>query len=185
MLRHFGKAENDLGTWFDFGFTKEGDKRGPAPFKLRVRRIPASVVDTIDERHKGREAFEVKDGLRRRVRDLETVADGLVDKAAWAWTDAEGLEIEVADEEGATWWTKALGREVAVGERVKPSGRELTAEVKKLVISELKPFALTIQTDEETGREKEVWLELGVWIVGRAAELQRDFVKAREADQKN
>lgn len=182
-LKHFGKPDNDLGTWYDFGEDR--------PFRLRVRRIPASVVERIDERRKPT-SFEVRDGMRRPVRDLEAVAEGLVEKATWAWTDAEGLEIEVADQEGAAFWSRQLGREVAVGETVSPSGKELTAEAKRLVIQELKPFARVIVRDaagtvqvDETGRPREQWLEVGVFIVGKAAEMQRDFVGRQQEKEKN
>lgn len=174
-LKHFGKPENDEGTWFPFGLDK--------PFEMRIRRIPSGVAEKIDARHRGRESFEVREGIRRPVRELDAIAEGLAEKAAWAWTDARGLEVQVGDEESAGFWRKATGDDsIAVGQVVELAGERLTAETKKLVLRELRPFAREKNPDDPSKTQD---VEIGVFVIRRAFELQRDFVKASEADSGN
>lgn len=173
-LKHFGKPENDEGVWFPFGLE--------APFKLRIRRLSAGVSEKIDARHKGKSHFEVIEGIRRPIRDLEAITDGLADKAAWCLTDAEGLQIEIADQESLEFWQKSTGLDdLTVGGVVDLQGDRLTAEVKRLLIREIRPFAQ--EKDEETGKPADV--EFGMFIIRKAGALQKGHQAAREADAGN
>lgn len=167
-LKHFGKAENDEGTWFPFGLE--------APFKVRVRRLSPGIAEKIDARYKGKTHFETIEGIRRPIRDLESITDGLADKAAWCLTDAEGLQLEIADEESLAYWTKAGVPDLEVGGLVDLQGAILTAEVKRLLIREIRPFAREVNDE---GKAEDV--EFGMFVIRKAGELQRGHAKV-EAD---
>jgi hypothetical protein len=164
-LKDFGKAEHDPGQWVDFGLDK--------PFRLRIRRIPSDVWDEIDKRHRGKESFEVRDGVRRRVQDGDSMVESLQEKASWAWTDAEGLEVEIAHEEASKLWTKLVGRELSVGEALVLAGDVLTTAVKKRVLTHLRPIARVELQD------------IGSFVVLEAARMQKEFASGKEAEAKN
>lgn len=176
-LKDYGKAEHDPGAWVDFGIDK--------PFRLRVRRIPPDVWEEIDRRHRGKDSFEVRDGIRRRVQDQDVVVAALTDKAIFAWVDAEGLEVDIEHEDAAKLWTGLLGREVAVGSRLSLTGESLNASVKRRIFAHLKPIARVEDTDEETGQVKVDKRDIASFIVLEAARLQSEFASAREEEQKN
>lgn len=169
ILKDFGKPDNDLGVWFPFG--------EDAPFEVRVRRIPYDVQQRIGKRY-GRETFIVTDGIKRPHvdRTLEEQTNWLLDQAVWAWTDAKGLEIEVADEEGARLWTGLLKREVTAGEVIALDAGTLTAEVKRRVMTQLRPFAR--MTDPETNAKERH--DLATFLVLKAAQLQAETAKDAE-----
>lgn len=176
-LKDYGKGENDPGTWVDFGLDK--------PFRLRLRRIPQDVWEAIDKRHLKTGNFEVRDGIRRRVKDQDEVVAALTDKALFAWTDADGLEVEIAHEDSAALWGKLLSRTISVGETVSLTGNALTHAVKLRVLEHLKPIARVEEVDEETGSKSIERREIGSFIVLEAAKLQRDFAKIEEERAKN
>lgn len=164
-LKAFGKAENDEGEWFPFG--------EDAPFRLRIRRIPHTEAERIEKRHEKGKAFEVVSGIRRPIRDVEAILNTMTDKAIWCWTDSD-LEIEIADDEAA----KLFGAEV--GQVVKLEGKALTAQVKKFVLREIRPFA---NTENEDG--KPVQVDIGIFILKKAMEQQRDLLSEEERAEKN
>ena len=170
-LKDYGKAENDPGEWVDFGEDK--------PFRLRVRRIPGDVADEIDRRHLGKPQYEVKGGVKRPIHDIDGLVKALTDKAVWAWTDSEGLEIDIADEEAAKLWGKLLNRDVETGATVALQGNALTADAKRRVLAHLRPFARMRVTDSETGGHTEEHHDIGRFIVLEAARLQRQFADQR------
>ncbi len=169
ILRDFGKSENDLGVWFPFG------EEDPAPFDVRVRRIPFDVAQRIGKRY-GREVMVVVDGVRRPSveRSIEETTKWLLDQAAWAWVDARGLQIEVADEDAKRLWTGLLKREVEVGEVIDLTGPALTSEAKLRILTQIRPFC--IMTDAETGKRERV--DLGTFLVMKAALLQSEAASA-------
>lgn len=175
ILKDFGKSENDLGVWFPFG------EEDPAPFDVRVRRVPYDVAQRIGKRY-GREVMTVVDGVRRPTieRTIEETTKWLLDQAAWSWVDARSLDIEVADEEAAKLWSGLLKREVAAGTVVTLEGAALTHEVKLRVLTQIRPFAQI--TDAEGKRER---VDLGTFLVLKAAMLQTDAGKAEEAARGN
>lgn len=173
-LKDYGKADNDPGEWVDFGLDK--------PFRLRIRRIPADVWDEIDRRHQNqKDTFEIKEGIRRRVKDEVGLLEALTEKALWAWTDAEGLEIEVEHDDAARVWSDLLKREVQRGETITLAGGILTATVKRRVLRHLRPIArVEPKTSDDNERQ-----DIGSFIVLEAARLQQEFAAAREAQAKN
>lgn len=170
ILRDFGRSENDLGVWFPFG--------EEAPFEVRVRRIPYDVQQRISKRY-GRETMLVVDGYKRPHidRSLEEQTNWLLDQAVWAWTDAKGLDIEVADDEGAKLWSGLLKREVQAGEVVTLEGPVLTAEVKRRVLTQIRPFAKMIDTETQRSERHDI----ATFIVLKAAQLQAEASKENEA----
>lgn len=171
ILRDFGKSENDLGIWFNFG------EEHPAPFEVRVRRVPYDVANKISKRY-GKEIMVTVDGLRRPTveRDIDQTTKWLYDQAAWAWVDARGLGLEIADEEAAKLWSGLLKREVKVGETLELSGSALTHEAKMRVLLHIRPFA--VMTDAET--QKKERQDLGTVLVLTAAKLQQGSVDAEQ-----
>ena len=170
ILRDFGKSENDLGVWFNFG------EEDPAPFEVRVRRVPYDVAQRIGKRY-GREVNVLVDGVRRPTveRSLEETTKWLLDQAAWAWVDARGLQIEVGDDEAARLWTGLLKAEQKVGDVIDLSGAFLSHEVKLRVLTQIRPFCL--MTDAEGKRERQ---DLGTFLVLKAAFLQQETAKTEE-----
>jgi hypothetical protein len=169
VLRDYGKSENDLGVWFPFG------EEIPAPFEVRVRRVPYDVAQRIGKRY-GREQMVVTDGVRRPQieRSLEETTKWLLDQAAWAWVDARGLQIEVADDEAARLWTGLLKAEQKVGDVIELSGAFLSHEVKMRVLTQIRPFAS--MTDPETLKKERQ--DFGTFLVLKASLLQQDASKA-------
>ena len=174
ILRDFGRSENDLGVWFPFG--------EEAPFEVRVRRIPYDVQQRISKRY-GRETMIVTDGYKRPHidRNLEEQTNWLLDQAVWAWTDAKGLDIEIADDEGARLWSGLLKKEVAVGEVVTLNAENMTAEVKRRVLTQIRPFAKIL--DPETQRAERH--DIATFLVLKAAQLQAEASKDGEAQRGN
>lgn len=167
-LKHFGKPENDEGTWFKFDSPT-------GAFELRVRRLSPGVSEKIDARHKGKSHFEVIEGIRRPIRDLEAITDGLAEKAAWCLTDARGLKIEIADPEGLAFWKNATKVEaLEVGAEVEIVGDVLSHEVKMLLIRELRPFCPMPSRDDPTKIDE---VEIGMFIIRKAGDLQRGHAK--------
>lgn len=176
-LKDFGKPEHDPGSWVDFGLDK--------PFRLRIRRIPSDVWDDIDKRHRGKETFEIRDGVRRRVQDGDSMIEALQDKAAWAWVDAEGLEIEVAHDEAAKLWGKLIGRDVTVGETLVLNEGVLNNAVKRRVMTHLRPIARVEKFDEEKHETVVERQDIGSFVVLEAARMQKEFASGKEAEAKN
>lgn len=165
ILKDFGKSDNDLGVWVPFG------EEVPPPFEVRVRRIPNDVATKISKRY-GRETVIQHDGIRRPhvERSMDEYTNWLLDQAAWAWVDARGLQIEVADEAGAQLWAGLLKKEIKVGELIDLSGPVLTDATKKRILQQVRPFA--IMTDTETLKKERV--ELAAFLVREAARLAVD-----------
>lgn len=176
-LKDFGKPEHDPGEWREFGLDN--------PFRLRIRRIPSDVWDEIDKRHRGKETFEVRDGVRRRITDGDSMIEALQEKAAWAWTDAEGLEIEIAHDEAAKLWTKLVGREIEVGQTLVICGDVLNHAVKKRVLTHLRPIARVEKFDEEKRETVIERQDIGSFLVLESAQLQKEFASGKEAEAKN
>lgn len=174
VLKDFGRSENDLGSWFPFG--------EDAPFEIRVRRVPYDVAQRINKRY-GRETMVVVDGIKRPhiERNLEEQTNWLLDQAAWAWSDAKGLQIEVGDEEGARLWTGLLKREVSVGDVLDLSGGDLNDAVKKRILTQVRPYAKV--TDAESNRPERH--DIASFIVLKAALLQAESAKEEEARRGN
>jgi hypothetical protein len=149
------------------------------PFKLCIRRIPGDVADKIDKRHKGKEQFEVSNGVRRPVHDVDGLLQGLIDKAIWAWVDAEGLQIIPSDEESVKLWGSLLTRDLKVGEVIDLQGKALTAEAKRRLMLHHRPFARVDRPDTEGG-VTEVEEDLARFIVMEAGRLQRDYGRHAE-----
>ena len=172
ILKDFGKSENDLGVWFPFG------EEVPAPFEVRVRRIPYDVAQRIGKRY-GRETMVVHEGIRRPhiERSMEDTTKWLLDQAAWAWVDAKGLQIEVGDEDGARLWTGLLKKEVTVGEVIDLTGTVLTQEVKMRLLTQVRPFA--VMTDSDTLKKERQ--DLGTFLVLKASMLQQEGAQADKA----
>ncbi len=170
ILKDFGKSENDLGVWFPFG------EEAPAPFEVRVRRVPYDVAQRIGKRY-GREVNVVHEGVRRPTveRTLEETTKWLLDQAAWSWVDARGLQIEVGDDEAARLWTGLLKAEQKVGDVIDLSGAFLSHEVKMRVLTQIRPFCQ--MTDAEGKRER---VDLPTFLVLKAAFLQQETAKADE-----
>lgn len=175
-LTDYGKPENDLGEWVDFG--------KDAPFRLRLRRIPGEKIEEIERRHSKTKNFEVRDGVRRPVLDTESILASLTDKAIWSWTDAEGLEITAGDEESAKLWSKMLSREIEQGATFSLSGPSLTAEAKRRVLFNHRPFA-RVDRQNDSGGMTEVEEDIGRFIVTEAARLQKSFGQKREEQAGN
>lgn len=161
ILKDFGRSDNDLGSWFPFG--------EEAPFEIRVRRVPYDVSQKIGKRY-GRETMIVVDGLKRPhiERNLEEQTNWLLDQAVWAWVDAKGLQIEVADDDGAKVWTGLLKREVAQGDVIDLTGPALTAEVKRRVLTQVRPYAKVTDTDTHKAER----IDIASFIVLKSAEIQ-------------
>jgi hypothetical protein len=175
-LKDYGKSENDLGVWFPFG------EELPAPFDVRVRRIPYDVAQRINKRY-GREQMIVVDGVRRPhiERTAEETTKWLLDQAAWAWVDAKRLEIEIGDDDAARLWTGLLKREVLPAETLILEGGTLTHEVKLRILTQIRPFARV--TDGETLKKERQ--DLGTFLILKAALLQSDAAKAEEESRGN
>lgn len=170
-LKHFGKPENDEGTWFEFDSPT-------GAFELRVRRLSPGVSEKIDARHKGKAHFEVIEGIRRPIRDLEAITDGLAEKAAWCLTDARGLKIAPADAEGLAFWKNATKVEdLEVGAEIEIAGEVLSHEIKMLLIRELRPFC-TMPDPKDPTKVDEV--EIGMFIIRKAGELQKGHAKGQD-----
>lgn len=171
ILKDYGKSENDLGVWFPFGDAE------PAPFEVRVRRIPYSEAQKISKRY-GRETMTVVDGIRRPQieRSLEDTTKWILDQAAWAWVDARGLKLEVADDEAARLWSGLIKNDVKVGEVIELSGALLTHEAKLRILTQLRPFAVIIDAETQK-RERH---DLGTFLVLKASQIQQDAQKADE-----
>lgn len=169
VLKDYGKSENDLGVWFPFG------EEMPAPFEVRIRRIPHDVATRIGKQY-GRETMSVVDGVRRPQieRSLEETTKWLLGQAAWAWVDSRGLQIEVADEEAARLWTGLLKAEQKVGDVIDLSGAFLSHEVKMRVLTQLRPFAVV--TDTETLKKERQ--DLPTFLILKAAMLQTETTKS-------
>jgi hypothetical protein len=159
ILRDFGKSDNDQGQWFPFDDECE----------LRIRRVPYDVAQRISKRY-GRETFTISDGVKRPQieRTLDEQTQWLLDQAVWAWTDAKGLEVEVGDEEGAKLWSGLTKQDVKAGDAIPLSGAFLTAEVKRRILTQLRPYAQ--MTDPETAKKDRV--DIGTFIVLKASLLQ-------------
>ena len=166
-LKAFGNPENDKGEWVDFGLEKL--------FRIRVRRIPTSVAQKIQDRHKGKLTYEVHDGIRKPVKDMEQIQKILEDKAAWAWTDAEGLAVTIEDEEASN----VFGGEV--GEDVDISGEKLTDKAKRFIMNEISPGARV----DIPGGEKTVELSIAVFILKTAQDQQQAINLIEEEAAKN
>lgn len=175
ILKDYGKSESDLGHWFPFG------DEVPAAFDVRVRRVPYDVANRISKKY-GKEVMVVSDGLRRPQieRTLDQTTQWLLDQAAFAWVDAKGLQIEVADEAAAKLWSGLLKSEVKEGEVIDLSGSLLTHEAKMRVLTQIRPFALATVVDEETGTARRERQDLASFIVLKASKLLQEGVKAEE-----
>jgi hypothetical protein len=180
-LKDFGKSENDRGLWFPFG------EEDPAPFEVRIRRIPYDIAHRINKQY-GREQVVTVDGVRRPhiERTIEEQTRWLLTQAAWAWTEARGLEIEVSDDEAARLWTGLLKRDVTVGEVLKlDSGETLTDAVKQRILTQLRPYSTMTTVDDDTGKASTSRVDLGTFIIIKAAQIQQDFAKAAETSRSN
>jgi hypothetical protein len=154
FFKEYGRAENDLGEHFTIP-SEEGEVR------LRIRRIPFELDLRLESRH-GREEFVAnRQGFKRprRVHTSEEEIAILKDKACWAWTDCEGVTVEIADEEAAGQWSKLVDEPVSVGQVVPLDGR-LSDQVKRRL------FAKD--------------LDLAVWVLKRADELGRKYERREE-----
>lgn len=170
ILRDFGKSENDEGVWFPFG--------EEAPFEVRVRRIPYDVQQRISKRY-GRETMIVTDGYKRPHidRNLDEQTNWLLDQAVWAWTDAKGLDIEIGDDEGAKLWSGLLKREVGAGDVVSLTRENMTAEVKRRILTQVRPFAKMIDPESQKAEKHDI----ATFIVLKAAQLQAEAASKSEA----
>ena len=175
-IRDFGRPENDEGEWVPFG--------EDAPFRLRIRRIPYEVGRQIDQRYGRESVVQGNDGIRRpqleRTRDewLQT----MIDKAAFALVDSEGLEIEVADEEARAFYASALKDEaLMVGATVRLDGHLSHVAIKKRLLLTVRPFA-RVKSEEEPG--KIVSLDLGAFVMGESDRIGKATAQKREVDTK-
>lgn len=169
VLKDYGKSENDLGVWFPFG------EEVPAPFEVRIRRIPHDVATRIGKQY-GREAMSVVDGVRRPQieRSLEEMTKWLLAQAAWAWVDSKGLQIEVGDDDAARLWTGLLKAEQKIGDVIDLSGSFLSHEVKIRVLTQLRPFA-TVTDTETLKRDRQ---DLATFLILKSSMLQTDTTKS-------
>lgn len=170
----YGTADSDPGEWFDFG--------KKAPFRIKVRRIPLDKSREIEKRHGGKETFEVVNGIRRKVRDMDSFMESLTETALWAWVDLEGFKVTPRDESAA----KMVGGNI--GEEVDITGTKLTLSVKKAIMDKIKPLA-TVDTKvedkdgNETGETKEETVDLGSFIVRCVRDLnERQGALERDAE---
>lgn len=161
----YSNGDNDPGEWFEFG------KRNP--FRVRIRRVPSDKAREIERRHEGKDQFEVVGGLRRRVRDLQSVLQVYEECALWAWTDLEGLTITARDLESA----KLLGCQV--GDAVDVTGARLTLQVKKALADKVKPLAL-VDRKKDDGEVEEVKLSLFDFIAQKVADMNEANGAAEE-----
>lgn len=174
-LKDFGKAENDLGEWMPFGL--EG------AFELRIRRIPYEIAQRISKRY-GRETFIVEGGLKRPTieRSLDEATSWLLDQAIWAWTDARGLEVEVADAEGAKVWSQLLRRDVVQGDLITVDAGMMSAEVKRRVLTQLRPWCSVAPDEPGEKVEKQ---DLATFVVLQSARLASFAAKRAEEREGN
>jgi len=173
LLKDFGRSDNDLGLWFAFG------EDVPALFELRIRRIPYDVQNMISKRY-GREQIITSEGVRypHMERTLEESTNWLLDQAIWAWTGVrENAEkpftLEVGDEDGVKLWSRLLKRDVFIGQEFEIHDADLSADVKRRILTQIRPFAS--MTDAEAKKQR---VDLGTFIVIKQALMAADASKA-------
>jgi len=175
-IRDFGRPENDEGEWVPFG--------EDAPFRLRIRRIPYEIGRQIDLRY-GREiVVQGGDGIRRPQleRSRDEWLQAMLDKAAFALVDSEGLEVEVADAEARGFYAAAFKDDsITVGATVVLDGHLRNDAVKKRLFTTLRPFA-RVKSEEEPG--KIVSVDIGSFIMSEADRIGRSSAQKREVDLK-
>lgn len=131
--------EEDLGEWHIYDSkaalvqTSEPAKEGAT--RLRIRAVPDSELRRIRRRHFGNQQ-ELRHQGREAYSSWETEKGQLaaIDKAVYALTAAEGLDVKV-DPDNAQTYTKLLGQPVK-GDEVLLLDQHLTAQVKEHVLGQ-------------------------------------------------
>ncbi|MGH9364132.1 MAG: hypothetical protein ACRD1B_02550 [Thermoanaerobaculia bacterium] len=184
-LRDFGRSDNDLGEWFQFGPTLE----------LRVRRIPYDIANKIRKRY-GREDSVVRDGVRYKefVQDKQEREDMMVDQAAYALTDIRGADSEVIvmDPEAKALWSGYLKKDVELGDTVSMTGALGNDALKKRLLVQIKPYAVIELEDRDPGSGEptgkpasRVRFDIGSYVLVKAMELNQRAAKEEKAAEGN
>lgn len=151
------KKQEDEGQWVPFRLRDDGASK---TCQLKIRRLPKSKESELQFRHYGRKLVW-KNG--RREIDREALDAYAIDKACYALLDSKDFpEIEADDAEVAELLSKAMGRAVAVGEKVKVDGT-WSDELKRLLFDSYGDFAAFVnaKADAAAGLSDEDEEDLG------------------------
>ena len=122
LFKEYGRAENDLGAWHDFG--EDADTGKTVAFKLRD--IPDHVDASIRKRLQiQRDGSMDLDMLKERAISVE--------RCKYALLDSRNFEGAAQDQEGAEIYAKLIGRPLTMNEALSLDGK-WTPELKEHVL---------------------------------------------------
>lgn len=141
LFKVFGKAENDQGEFFTYMQepykNPDTGQEETREVRLKVRRMPVDMQLRFERKYGRQDMVADPSTGYKRPQHITSQDDNLAiakDKACWAWTDCENVELIIGDEDAQVQWSKLLGEQVGIGQAVRLDGR-LNDNIKRIIFA--------------------------------------------------